>query len=262
MNDQSCCRCSRAQRCVGDRSHLTAAILQGGHARFASAQRLRISARRKPPDVPCKEPDVPVTRKRNASIAGRHRNREVPAARRARQHAPGGGTRPRIGGVPGCGRFSCSRGRHALSSRRPRGGRMIPAAKAKLLEGKKGLIVGIANDQLDRLGLRQGIPGVRGRARGHLSQRQGQEIRRAARPRARGADRHAARRAHARPDGGGLRTDRQGLGQPRFRRPLHRLLAQGRAAGARRRCVAGRLSHHHGRVLLDVSSAWRIWRSR
>jgi hypothetical protein len=73
MNDQSCCRCSRAQRCVGGRSRTpdSPRPCKAAHARFASAQRLRISARRKPPRY------VPVTRKRNASIAGRHRNREV-----------------------------------------------------------------------------------------------------------------------------------------------------------------------------------------
>jgi enoyl-[acyl-carrier protein] reductase I len=56
-----------------------------------------------------------------------------------------------------------------------RGHPMIPAVKAKLLEGKKGLIVGIAKRKFDRVGLRQGVPGVRRGARGGLSQRKGKE---------------------------------------------------------------------------------------
>ena len=50
---------------------------------------------------------------------------------------------------------------------------------------------------VDRLGLRRGVPRVGRGARCHLSQRQGEEIRRAAGARARGADRDAARRADA-----------------------------------------------------------------
>src|SRR5499427_4853267 len=102
--------------------------------------------------------------------------------------------------------------------------------------------------------MRQGVSGVRRRAGGDLPQRQSQEIRRAARPRARSPDPDAARRAHPRPDGGGVRSHCQGLGQARFRRALHRVLAEGRAARARCRCVAGGFSHHHGGVLLDLHS--------
>ena len=47
----------------------------------------------------------------------------------------------------------------------------IPTAKAKLLEGKRGLIVGIANDRVDRLGMRQGVPSARCGDRRHLSDR-------------------------------------------------------------------------------------------
>src|SRR5262249_13279917 len=107
---------------------------------------------------------------------------------------------------------------------------------------------------IDRVGVRQGLPGVRRRAGGDLSQRQGKEIRRTARPRARSPNPNAARRAHTRPDGSGVRTHRQGLGQARFPRAFHRVLAEGRAAGARRRRVARGFSHHHGGVLLDFHS--------
>ena len=67
-------------------------------------------------------------------------------------------------------------------------------ANLRRLEGKKGLVIGIANEQLDRLRLRESVPLVRRRARAHLPERQGQALRRAARAGARGADLHAARR--------------------------------------------------------------------
>jgi enoyl-[acyl-carrier-protein] reductase (NADH) len=38
---------------------------------------------------------------------------------------------------------------------------MFPTVPTKLLEGKKGLVVGIANDQSIALGLRQGVPCAR-----------------------------------------------------------------------------------------------------
>ena len=60
----------------------------------------------------------------------------------------------------------------------------IPVARAPLLEGKKGLIVGIANDRSIAWGCAQGIPGVGSGIGGHLPQRQGKEVRRASRPRA------------------------------------------------------------------------------
>jgi hypothetical protein len=48
---------------------------------------------------------------------------------------------------------------------------MIPTAKAKLLEPKKGLVVGIANDQsIAWGGVRQGLSGAGGRGCGDLSQ--------------------------------------------------------------------------------------------
>ena len=48
--------------------------------------------------------------------------------------------------------------------------RLIPAVKAKLLEGKKGLVVGIANEQFDRVGLCRRFPRLRRRSRRDLSE--------------------------------------------------------------------------------------------
>ena len=129
----------------------------------------------------------------------------------------------------------------------------LPSVKAKLLEGKRGSDRRHRQRPVDRLGLRQGVSGFRCRACGHLSQRQGEEIRRAAGSRARGVDPDAARRA-ARP--GRWRRCSSGStkewGRARFRRALDRLLAQGGAAGPRRRRGARRLSYHHGCVVLDL----------
>ena len=139
---------------------------------------------------------------------------------------------------------------------------MIPAAKAKLLEGKKGLVVGIANDNSIAWGCAKAFRAFGAElAVTYLNDKAKKYVE----PLARELEAPIVMPLDVRvpgPDGGGLRTDRQGVGQPRFRRPLHRFLAQGRAAGAGRRCAAGGLSDHHGRFLLDASSAWRIWRSR
>ena len=129
---------------------------------------------------------------------------------------------------------------------------MIPVVKAKLLEGKRGPHRRHRQREFDRLGLRQGLPRVRRRTRSDLPERQGQEIRRPAGARARSADRHAARCQCARANGGRVRTHHQGVGQARLRRPLHRVLAEGGAAGPRRRRVARRLPQDHGSVLLDL----------
>src|SRR5271168_3431339 len=113
---------------------------------------------------------------------------------------------------------------------------MIPEVKAKLLEGKRGLIVGIANENSIAWGCAKAFRVRRG-ARGDLSQRQGEEIRRTARARSRGADRDAARRSSAGRNGGGVRAHQEGVGPARFRRPFNRILAEGGATGARRRRV-------------------------
>ena len=70
----------------------------------------------------------------------------------------------------------------------------LPAVKAKLLEGKKGLIVGIANENSIAWGCAKAFRAFGAEARGDLSQRQGKEIRGAARARARSSDHDAARR--------------------------------------------------------------------
>jgi enoyl-[acyl-carrier protein] reductase I len=49
--------------------------------------------------------------------------------------------------------------------------RLIPAVKAKLLEGKKGLVVGIANERIHSLGMRGRISRLRRRFGRYLSQR-------------------------------------------------------------------------------------------
>ena len=71
---------------------------------------------------------------------------------------------------------------------------MIPEVKAKLLDGKRGLIVGIANDQSIAWGCAKAFRRWC-RARRHLSQRQGEDACRAARTSGRGSDRDAARHA-------------------------------------------------------------------
>src|SRR5262249_35076183 len=91
--------------------------------------------------------------------------------------------------------------RHKLKDE---GAVMIPAFKEKLLEAKKGLIVGIANEQSIAWGCAKAFARW-SRVGRHLPQRQGQEIRRAARARARITDHHTARRPRARPDAGGVR---------------------------------------------------------
>ena len=53
---------------------------------------------------------------------------------------------------------------------------MIPSAPAKLLEGKKGLIVGIANDHSIAWGSVQSVPRARVPAGGDLSQRESQDV--------------------------------------------------------------------------------------
>ena len=131
---------------------------------------------------------------------------------------------------------------------------MIPAAKAKLLEGKKGLVVGIANDQsiawgcakaFRAFGAEVAVTYLNDKARKYVE------------PLARELEAPILMPLDVRTpgaDGSCLRTDCQEVGQPRFRRPLHRFLAEGGTAGAGRRRVAGGLSDHHGCFLLDFHS--------
>ena len=70
---------------------------------------------------------------------------------------------------------------------------MIPAAKAKLLEGKRGLIVGIANDQSIAWGCAKAFRALGAELAVTYLNDKAKKHRRAAGARARGADRHAAR---------------------------------------------------------------------
>ena len=129
---------------------------------------------------------------------------------------------------------------------------MIPDVKAKLLEGKRGLIVGIANDQSIAWGCAKAFRALGAELAVTYLNDKAKNIRRAARPRTRGADRHAARRRRRRARSRPCSSASPRMGQSGFPRPLDRLLAEGYAAGPRGRCAAGGLPHHHGRVLLVV----------
>ena len=129
---------------------------------------------------------------------------------------------------------------------------MIPVVKAKLLEGKKGLVVGIANDQSIAWGCAKAFRAFGAElAVTYLNDKAKKYVE----PLARELEAPIVMPLdvqRAGPDGGGIRTHRQGMGQARLRRPLDRLLAQGHAAGPRGGCAARRLSHHHGHLLLVV----------
>ena len=102
------------------------------------------------------------------------------------------------------------------------------------------------------MGLRQGVSRVGGRSCRHLSERKGQETRRAAGQGAGIADLHAAGRHGRGPDGEGIRADREGVGTTRLPAAFHRLFAEGGAARPRGRRRPRGLSEDHGRVLLVV----------
>ncbi len=104
------------------------------------------------------------------------------------------------------------------------------------LKGRKGLIVGIANDQsiawgcakaFRALGADLAVTYLNEKAKKHVE------------PLARElevANLHAARRRSPRTNGGSIRADRQGMGATGFSCSLHRLLAQGSPARTRDRC--------------------------
>ena len=128
---------------------------------------------------------------------------------------------------------------------------MIPAAKAKLLEGKRGLIVGIANENSIAWGCAKAFRAFGAElAVTYLNDKAKKYVEPLAReleaPIVMPLD--VARRARWRRF---LNASRR-VGQTRFRRPLHRLFAEGSLAGARRRRIARRLSHHNGRLVLDL----------
>ena len=125
--------------------------------------------------------------------------------------------------------------RAANLSSMPKNGkaRLIPTVKAKLLEGKKGLVVGIANEQsiawgcaaaFRAFGADLAVTYLNDKAKKHVD------------PLARALEvlnRDAARRPRARANGGRIRADRQGVGQTGLRRALDRVRA------ASRRCTGG-----------------------
>ena len=86
-----------------------------------------------------------------------------------------------------CGRTSASAQGEATHDRP----RLVAAARGQA----RRLVTGIANDQSIAWGCAKAFRGARRRAGGHLSQREGEALRRAAGPEARGADLDAARRA-------------------------------------------------------------------
>ena len=130
---------------------------------------------------------------------------------------------------------------------------MIPAVKAKLLEGKRGLIVGIANDQSIAWGCAKAFRAFGAElAVTYLNDKAKKYVE----PLARELEAPIMMPLdvqHAGPDGGGVRSHHQGLGQPRFRACIpspfrQRMRLQGRVVDVSQR----RLSHDHGRVLLDL----------
>ena len=108
---------------------------------------------------------------------------------------------------------------------------VFPETKVAL-KGKQGPDRRHRQRSVDRLGLRQGVPRARRRSRRHLSEREGQEARRAAGAGAGSADLHAARRHGRRADGAGVRAHREGMGPARFPAALDRVLAEGGACTA------------------------------
>ena len=116
--------------------------------------------------------------------------------------------------------------------------------------------------ELDRLGLRQGLPQPRRRPRRHLPERQGQAACRAAGTGARRPDPDAARPARRRPARGRLRAHHRRVGPPRLPPPFHRLCAHGRPARPRRRLLEGRLPRRHGGLLLVLPPHGASWPSR
>ncbi len=115
---------------------------------------------------------------------------------------------------------------------------MIPDVKAKLLEGKRGLIVGIANDQsiawgcakaFRALGAELAVTYLNDKAKKYVE------------PLARELEAPIILPLDVRTPGqmeAVFERHRQAVGRARFRRPLHRILTQGYAAGTGSRCAA------------------------
>ena len=117
------------------------------------------------------------------------------------------------------------------------------ARVAGLMQGKRGLIMGVANDHSIAWGIAKVAERARRLARLHLSGRSPRQARRASRQVPRLRSRRALRRRGPRLRGRGLRGHRQALGRARLRRPRRRLLGQERAQGP--------LCRHHAAEFLE-----------
>ena len=137
---------------------------------------------------------------------------------------------------------------------------MIPV-KAKLLEGKKGLIVGIANDQSIAWGCAKAFRAFGAElAVTYLNDKAKKFVE----PLARELEAPILMPLDVRTPGQmeAVFERIRGMGRARFRRALHRLFAEGGAAGTRRRRAAGRVSSPPWTCPAGPSSAWRISPSR
>ena len=129
---------------------------------------------------------------------------------------------------------------------------VFPETKVARSKGKKGLIVGIANDQsiawgcakaFRALGADLAVTYLNEKAKKHVE------------PLAKALEAPIFMPLDVmvrRPDGAGVRTHQEGMGPARLPASLDRLLAEGGAARARGRCRARRLPEDDGRVLLVV----------
>ena len=126
---------------------------------------------------------------------------------------------------------------------------MLPMVKAKLLEGKKGLIVGIANENsiawgcakaFRAFGAEVAVTYVNDKARKYVE------------PLAREVEAPIVMPLDVNTPGQmeAVFERIKRVGQARLCRPLHRLFAKGGASRTRGRRVAGRLRDHHGCFLL------------
>ena len=141
-----------------------------------------------------------------------------------------------------------------LKSDSKRKSSMIPAVKAKLLEGKKGLIVGIANENSIAWGCAKAFRAFGAEvAVTYLNDKAKKYVEPLARelesPIVMPLDVGVPGQMEA-----VFKRISKEWGTARFCRALHRIFTKGHAAGPGRRCAARGLSHHHGCVLLDVHS--------
>ena len=121
--------------------------------------------------------------------------------------------------------------------------------------GPQGTGCGDRQRPLDRLRLRPGLPGTGSRAGGHLSQRQGQALRRAPRTRAPGPHLPALRRAGRRAGGRPVRGDSPALGPARLRPARRCLRAEAGPPGPADRLIARGIPDGDGHLLPLVHSA-------